>query len=104
LIDGEPNQLYVLKEVLGGTSLSIDYSSWNSFKSQHDKKLSRGINNTTLEDPSPNSQSVQVEIQAIYTSLEYARMNNMKTKIDEAVTNDGPPYFFYAMCVDLNIS
>jgi len=42
----------------------------------------------TPEQPSPNSQSVKVEIQAIYMSLEYARMTNMKTKIDEAVTND----------------
>jgi hypothetical protein len=50
--------------------------------------LLTGRNNIAPEDPSPNSQSVQVEIQAIYMSLEYARMNNMKTKIDEAVTND----------------
>ena len=55
---------------------------------QQYNEFPRRRNNTTPEDPFPNSQFVEVEIQAIYMSLEYACMKRMKTNIDDVATND----------------
>jgi hypothetical protein len=45
--------------VFGGTNISIDYITWNSFKSQKNNKVLRGRDNTTLEYASPNSLFIQ---------------------------------------------